>query len=151
MRKFEYVAESKREYGGALPDMPKRATKHSAGYDFYSPIDMQIEAQGTAMIWTNIKAAFNEDEVLLLCVTSGMGKRGIMLSNNIGVIDSDYYNNLNNDGNIGFRLYNFMDKPYVIHKGDKIGQGIFTKFLTIDNEQKIDNVRQGGFGSTDKK
>lgn len=151
MRKFEYVVEEKREYNGALPPLPKRATKFSAGYDFYSPIEIGIAPKSTAMIWTNVKASFLEDEVLILCVTSGMGKRGVMLCNNLGIIDSDYYGNINNDGNIGFRLYNFGDDVYKIKKGDKIGQGIFTKFLTVDNEEQIENVRQGGFGSTDKK
>lgn len=151
MRKFEYVKQTARQYGGILPELPKRATKHSAGYDFYSPTDLTIPAQSTAMIWTNVKACFNEDEVLFLCVTSGMGKRGVMLCNNIGVIDCDYYGNDNNDGNIGFRLFNYTNTTYTINKGDKIGQGIFTKFLTVDNEQTINTVRQGGFGSTDKK
>lgn len=130
---------------------PKRATKNSAGYDFYSPIDTIVKAHQMQMIWTDIKSQFNPDEVLLLCVTSGMGKYGIMLANTLGVIDSDYFENENNDGNIGFRLYNFSDNDYVVKVGDKIGQGIFTKFLTIDNEQEITNVRKGGFGSTVKK
>lgn len=151
MRKFDYVIQSACKYDGVLPELPKRATKHSAGYDFYSPVDMEIGAHQVGMVWTNVKANFNVDEVLLLCVTSGMGKRGVMLCNNIGIIDSDYYGNADNDGNIGFRLYNFTDQPYIIKKGDKIGQGIFTKFLTVDNEEDIKNVRQGGFGSTDKK
>ena len=150
MRSFEYVVEDKREYQGVLPELPRRATKHSAGYDFFSPVDLTIKPHSMQMIWTNVKASFLEDEVLVLCVTSGMGKRGIMLANNIGIIDSDYYGNINNDGNIGFRLYNFNEQAYTVKIGDKIGQGIFTKFLTVDNEEKIENVRIGGFGSTDK-
>ena len=150
MRSFEYVVEDKREYQGVLPELPRRATKHSAGYDFFSPVDLTIKPHSMQMIWTNVKASFLEDEVLVLCVTSGMGKRGIMLANNIGIIDSDYYGNINNDGNIGFRLYNFNEQTYTVKIGDKIGQGIFTKFLTVDNEEKIENVRIGGFGSTDK-
>ena len=131
--------------------MPLRATKHSAGYDMYSPVDVTIQPNTMQMIWTDVKAQFEQDEVLFLCVTSGMGKYGIMLANTIGVIDSDYYNNQGNDGNLGFRLYNFSDKPYEIKAGDKIGQGIFTKFLTVDNEQEITTTRVGGYGSTVKK
>lgn len=150
MRKFEYVKKEMQQYDGKIPPLPKRATKFSAGYDFYSPINITIPANTSLLVWTNIKAKFMEDEVLLLCVTSGMGKRGLMLANNIGIIDSDYYNNVNNDGNIGFRLYNFTNSDYEIKVGDKIGQGIFTKFLTVDNEEEIKKVREGGFGSTDK-
>ena len=151
MRGFYKVEDKFKKYENAETFFPKRATKYSAGYDFYSPIDITIKPNTMEMIWTNIKAEFNQDEVFILCVTSGMGKYGIMLANTIGVIDSDYFSNVNNDGNIGFRLYNFSNNDYVIKAGDKIGQGIFTKFLTVDNEVEIKNVRQGGFGSTVKK
>lgn len=151
MRKFELVADKARKHADKTIKMPVRATKHSAGYDMYSPVDVTIEPNTMQMIWTDVKAQFEQDEVLFLCVTSGMGKYGIMLANTIGVIDSDYYNNEGNDGNLGFRLYNFSDKPYQIKAGDKIGQGIFTKFLTVDNEQEITTTRVGGYGSTVKK
>lgn len=150
MRLFEIVKKESLQYGSE-PQLPKRATKHSAGYDFCSPITLTIQPKQSAMIWTNIKAKFESDEMLLLCVTSGMGKHCIMLANTIGVVDSDYYENISNDGNIGFRLYNFGEEPYLINIGDKIGQGIFIKYLTVDNEQKIENVRVGGYGSTVKK
>lgn len=146
---FEVKPNAKKQAVAGI--MPKRATKNSAGYDFYSPVDTVVKAHQMQMIWTDIKSEFNQDEVLLLCVTSGMGKYGIMLANTLGVIDSDYFENENNDGNIGFRLYNFSDDDYVIKAGDKIGQGIFTKFLTVDNEQEITETRKGGFGSTVKK
>jgi dUTP pyrophosphatase len=149
-RAFEQVKEEFIKNADGLRKMPVRATKHSAGYDFYSPIDVTIEPKAMQMIWTDIKASMNTGEVLLLCVTSGMGKYGIMLANTLGVIDADYYGNTGNDGNIGFRLYNFSDTPYVIKAGDKIGQGIFTTFLTIDDEAEVNVERVGGFGSTNK-
>lgn len=151
MRKFEIVREDAIKYDVVPDKMPQRATKNSAGYDLYSPIDVVIAPKGMEMIWTNIKAQFEADEMLLLCVTSGMGKNQIMLANTIGVIDSDYYGNVSNDGNLGLRLYNFGDNDYIIKKGDKIGQGVFMKYLTVDDEPEIDNVRVGGFGSTVKK
>lgn len=151
MRKFFEVKKECMEYGKESAILPKRATVHSAGYDFVSPIDVEIKPHESVLIWTNVKAQFESDEVLLLAVTSGMGKRGIMLANNIGIIDCDYFGNQFNDGNIGFRLYNFLDEPYTILKGDKIGQGIFVKFLKVDDEEKVTEKRKGGFGSTDKK
>ena len=150
MRKFEVVKEEFRKHKETEIKMPVRATKHSAGYDIYSPMDVVIGPQTMEMIWTDVKAGFNEDEVLLLCVTSGMGKKGVMVANTIGVIDSDYYCNEGNDGNLGFRLYNYSNEPYIIKKGDKIGQGIFMKFLTVDDEEEIVSVRKGGYGSTVK-
>ena len=151
MRKFEVVRDDALQYGVLPQKMPVRATKHSAGYDIYSPIDITIQPQTMEMIWTNVKAQFGTDEVLLLCVTSGMGKRGIMVANTIGVIDCDYHGNISNDGNLGFRLYNYGKEPYLIKAGDKIGQGIFLKYLTVDDEPEITESRVGGFGSTVKK
>lgn len=150
MRKFFEVEKEFMEYEKENAVLPKRATIHSAGYDFFSPIEIEIKPHASELIWTNIKAKFEEDEVLLLTVTSGMGKRGIMLANNVGIIDSDYFSNQFNDGNIGFRLYNFCDSPYTIKQGEKIGQGIFIKFLKVDDEEKVTQKRKGGFGSTDK-
>lgn len=148
MRKFEIVSEKFLQYGEKEVKFPFRATKNSAGYDFFSPIDIIVHPNKIQLIWTNVKAQFNPNEVLMLFVTSKMGKNGIMLANGTGIIDSDYYSNKNNDGNLGFMLYNFGDNDYIIKKGDKIGQGVFTNFLTVDCEQEIKNVRIGGFGST---
>ncbi len=151
MRKFFQVDKEFMEYEKENAVLPKRATVHSAGYDFVSPIEIEIKPHKSELIWTNVKAQFGEDEVLILAVTSGMGKRGIMLANNVGIIDSDYFGNQFNDGNIGFRLYNFSDEPYVIKQGEKIGQGLFIKFLKVDDEETVTRKREGGFGSTDKK
>lgn len=148
MRKFEIVSDKFLQYGEKEVKFPFRATKNSAGYDFFSPIDTIIAPSKTQLIWTNIKAEFNPNEVLMLHVTSKIGKNGVMMGNGTGIIDSDYYSNANNDGNLGFLLYNYGTNDYIIKKGDKIGQGVFVNFLTIDNEEKVENIRVGGFGST---
>ena len=150
MRKFEIVSGNFLQYGTKEIKIPFRATKNSAGYDFFSPIDTIISPNKIQLIWTNIKAEFNSSEVLMLFVTSKIGKNGVMIANGTGIIDADYYSNKNNDGNIGFLLYNFGSSDYKINKGDKIGQGIFMKFLTVDNEEEINETRVGGFGSTIK-
>lgn len=147
MRKFEIVNKRTSECD---IKMPQRATKASAGYDFYSTIDYILQPNEVKLIFSDIKAQFESNEVLILCTTSGMGKKGIMLANAIGVIDADYYNNVNNEGNIGFMLRNLSEQPYIIKVGDKIGQGIFTKFLVVDDEKEITTDRVGGFGSTVK-
>ena len=147
MRKFEIV--TKRTSNCEIK-MPHRATKNSAGYDFYSTIECVIEPNTTKLIFSDIKAQFPNDEVLILCTTSGMGKRGVMLANGIGIIDADYYNNENNEGNLGFMLRNLGIEPYVVKVGDKIGQGIFTNFFAVDDEEEITAERVGGFGSTVK-
>ena len=148
MRGFEKVKDEFLQYGEGEIKMPIRATKNSCGYDFYSPIDLVIKPMESEIIWTNVKAYFNENEVLFLFVTSKMGKKHIMIANGTGVIECDYYGNESNDGNLGFRLINLGKEDYVIKKGDKIGQGVFTYFLKVDNEEEITTKRTGGFGST---
>lgn len=61
----------------------------------------------------------------------------------------DYYNNDENEGNIGVAFYNFYPFDVTIEKGDKLFQGVFSKFLKSDNDE-VDTVRSGGFGSTGK-
>lgn len=152
MRKFDKVKDEFLKYGQKAEDikMPVRATKHSVCYDCYSPIEVDINPGDTELIFTNVKAYCNYDEGFILASTSGMGKRGIILANGIGIIESDYADNESNDGNIGFMLHNIGKDVYHVKVGDKIGQLFFFKFLTVDNEPEITTVRKGGFGSTNK-
>lgn len=147
MRKFEVVSERFRAYGGVEIKLPTRGSKNSAGYDFYSPIDVVIQPNEMAMIWTDVKAHMYYDNALLIIPRSSMGKHPIMISNTVGLIDSDYYGNESTDGNIGFRLFNLGTTPYEIKAGDRIGQGIFIKYGTVKDDNTI-TERKGGFGST---
>ena len=126
-------------------------TKHSAGYDFISPVEIIVPAQGMAKIPTGVKALMEDDEVLSIYPRSSIGfKTGIRLANTVGKVDSDYYNNSNNEGHIFIKFYNPTDKNYSINIGDKIAQGIFTKYLIVDDEEEILTERSGGLGSTGK-
>lgn len=151
MRKFEIVDDKFIKYDNRNIKLPVRATKNSVCYDFYSPIEYTLKPNETKLIFTNVKAKFGCDEGLFLASTSGLGKNGIILANGIGIIESDYYGNESNDGNLGFLLHNMGEGDYQILIGDKIGQGYFAKFLTVDNEEEITAIRKGGFGSTVKK
>lgn len=64
------------------------------------------------------------------------------------IIDSDYANNPDNDGEISFQFINLSPVDIVIHKGDKIGQGIINTFVLTDDDSAT-GERTGGFGSTD--
>lgn len=130
--------------------LPKRGSKNSAGYDFFSPINEIIPAHGTAKIPTGIKVYMQPDEVLMIYPRSSIGfKTNIRLSNTTGVIDSDYYNNPDNEGHMWIKFYNPTNEDYHIFIGDKIAQGIFTKFLVTDDDD-TDQERTGGLGSTGK-
>ncbi len=133
-------------------NLPKRSTKESAGYDFESIIDFTIKPGEIKKIPLGIKANMNSGEVLFLIVRSSQGfKYNVRMCNQVGVIDKDYYNNIDNEGHMWIKLENHGDKDYVVKKGDKIIQGIFMNFLTVDNEEEIVNDRTSGIGSTDKK
>ena len=147
-RYFEIVNDTYRKTKSNIT-LPTRATKSSIAYDFYSPVDTVINPMQSVMIWTDVKAKFNTDEALLINVRSSMGKFPIMIANTQGWIESDYYSNPDNDGNIGVRLFNLSTEPYFIKAGDRIAQGMFIKYLEADNGNTTQE-RVGGFGSSGK-
>ncbi|HEY8889827.1 MAG TPA: dUTP diphosphatase [Clostridium sp.] len=149
LRGFELVSVDKRlDVAPAI--MPKRGTKTSAGYDFATPVKFKIASHGKVTIWTDIKAYMQEGEVLTLHIRSSIGtKKGLRLANITGIVDSDYYNNPDNDGNIGLTFYNDSNDAVTIEAGERVAQGIFLPFLIADNGN-TDNERIGGFGSTGK-
>jgi len=156
MRKFEKISfeqfkkdvcDDKELYDSLM--LPKRGTKYSAGYDFYSLLDFILKPNEIKKIPTGVKVQMNNDEMLMLVVRSSQGfKHNVRLCNQIGIFESDYYNNEANEGHAWLKLQNHGDKDYVVKKGDAICQGIFTKFLTVDEEEEIINERKGGIGST---
>ena len=147
MRCFEVVRDEFRKNPNVDIKIPTRGSKNSAGYDFYSPVDATIQPNESVMIWTDIKANMYYDNVLMLFVRSSMGKHPVVISNGTGIVDSDYYSNEGNDGNIGFRLLNLGATPYEIKIGDRIGQGVFLKYGTVKDDATTAE-RKGGFGST---
>ena len=117
-------------------NIPKRETEYAAGYDFFSLQDFVINPGDTKKIPTGIKANMNDDEVLLLIERSSQGfKYNLRMCNQVGVIDKDYYNNKDNEGHIWIKLKNEGEKEYIVKKGDKIIQGLFIKYLTIEDEE----------------
>ena len=152
MRRFEIVKKNCLMYGVDEKRLkkPYRATKHSVCYDCFSPIDIDIPPESTELVFTNFKAYCNNDEGIILASTSGLGKKGIILANGIGIIESDYADNESNDGNIGFLLHNLNKTPFHVKAGDKIGQIFFFKFLKTDDDVETNEIRKGGFGSTNK-
>lgn len=153
--------------------LPKRETAKSAGYDFRAAEDVVIpsiwsgvaqilmhEANGKikkenvkafqpSFIHTGIKAYMKDDEVLEIYVRSSTPKKfGLILANSVGIIDADYYNNPDNDGEIMLMVYNLFPFSVKIKKGERVGQGIFKKFYRADNDV-VTGTRLGGNGSTD--
>lgn len=145
IRGFEAVSSCKEA------KLPKRSTSKSAGYDFFAFEEGIVPPGEKKWFRTGIKAYMQEDEVLLCYPRSSLGfKNGIRLSNGTGVIDHDYYNNDKNEGEIQVSLHNTSDKEFVINKGDKIFQAVFTKYLIADDDEPLNKKRKGGIGSTGK-
>ena len=130
--------------------LPTRGSIHSAGYDICAVDNCAIEPKQSVFIRTGIKAYMPPDEYLDLRVRSSLGiKRQLMLATGASVIDSDYYNNEENEGEIMVVLYNYGDETQTIAAGERIVQGIFTKYFLIDNDDTT-KERTGGTGSTNK-
>lgn len=147
-RGFEVVSSEHRKHPSVDIQLPVRSTQHSAGYDFFLPCDVTIQPNQKMVVFSDVKAYMLEDEVLELYVRSSIGiKLLVVLANGTGIIDCDYCDNPNNDGNIGLALYNTSDKVVELKQGERVAQGIFKKFLVADNGN-TDNVRVGGTGST---
>ena len=158
LRGFEVVST----YSDKNVKLPARATTNSAGYDFFAIEDIIIEPTFRVdiraiipvarlvkpiIIPTGVKAFMQPDEVLHLYIRSSLGiKLGLMMANAVGIIDADYYNNVKNEGEILFAYYNLSNEILRIPKGDAIGQGIFSKFLTDGTD--VATQRVGGVGST---
>ena len=127
--------------------LPRRATEHSAGYDFFAPYDVFLPAKGSAVIKTGIRVQIAEGWVLMLYPRSGLGfKLGLHLANTVGIIDGDYYF-ADNEGHIMIKLVNPGDTSLTLTAGTAFAQGVFVPYgITEDDNQSA--KRHGGFGST---
>ena len=129
----------------------KRATKGSAGYDFYTTIDVYLIPGETLKIPTGIRCEMNESWVLMIYPRSGLGfKYRLQLNNTVGVIDSDYFYS-DNEGHIFIKVTNDSNEGKVVDvkAGQGIAQGIFMQYGIVEDDD-VSEVRNGGFGSTTK-
>lgn len=130
--------------------LPTRATKASAGYDFYAPCTMNFypSAMPAAVYPTGIRFITDRDDIFLMCVPrSGLGfKKGLRLLNTCGIIDSDYWQS-DNEGHIKVKMS--ANTPLLIKPGQAFMQGIILPFLKVDGDDTTAD-RNGGFGSTDQ-
>ena len=134
--------------------LPVRKTAHAAGYDIESAEDVFLPkftpGIKPTLIPTGLKAYCKEDECYILLNRSSGPKKGFMMANGVGLIDSDYYGNEDNDGHFYFSYFNCSDHDIEIKKGDIIGQVVFLPYLICDGDSAT-GIRKGGFGSTDQK
>lgn len=144
-------AERMKDRPDAMPlaeiPLPRRATSGSAGYDFTATCTVTLAPGESETIPTGIRVKMEPGWVLLLFPRSSLGyKYELRLSNTVGVIDSDYWY-ADNEGHIMARVHNSGSKPVTIARGDRFCQGIFLQY-GLAEEEKVTEVRRGGFGST---
>lgn len=159
MRKFEIISinqfnkdfkDTDTKYDDII--IPKRSTKFSAGYDFYMPYDLTIKKNEVVLIPTGIKVMLNSDEFLGIYIRSSLGfKYNLRMCNQVGIIDSDYYNNSSNEGHIFVKLKNEGDNDIILKKYDRYVQGIIQKYYIVDNEKEVEDIRVGGIGSSGRR
>lgn len=126
--------------------LPSRDSKKTAAYDIYLLSDVKLEPGKIKKIPTGIKSYFQDDEVLLLVVRSSMGfKYNVRLCNQIGVIDSDYYNNVDNEGHIWLKIQNEGNETFELKKGEAIVQGMFFKYLVTKSDLNENYERRSDY------
>ena len=148
VRGFEVISEFEELPKQERTRLPERKTSGSAGYDFHAMEDILIPAGDFVWIRTGIKAYMPPDEFLALYMRSSMGiKHSLRLVNCTAVIDSDYYNNPDNEGEIIAVIKNEGRQAFLLAKGERFMQGVFQKFCVTDNDN-AGGERTGGIGST---
>ncbi|PWI58228.1 dUTP diphosphatase [Sulfoacidibacillus thermotolerans] len=149
MRRFEWVPS----IDSTGLQLPKRQTAHAAGYDLFTISDVILSPRQVVLVPTGVRVRLQPDECLLVYARSSLAlKYQLMLANGVGVIDADYYANAANAGHIFVPLVNIGEQEVELHRGERIAQGVFTKFLLVDEDSSSDReseARIGGFGSTD--
>lgn len=129
--------------------LPGRATRGSAGYDFFAPFSFSLKPGETIKIPTGIRVKMDDDWVFTLYPRSGLGfKYRLQMNNTVGIIDSDYFGS-DNEGHIFIKMTNATNegKTIEVPQGTAFAQGIFLEYgITVDDE--VSHVRNGGLGST---
>ena len=129
--------------------LPCRSTNGSAGYDFYTPVNIVLNPGESIIVPTGIRCFLDEDKVLQIYPRSGLGFKFHMgLANTVGIIDSDYVNS-DNEGHIMIKVVNNGSKELIVEQDKAFAQGIITQYFTVENDGETEKqVRNGGFGST---
>lgn len=126
--------------------IPSHATAGAAGLDLRAAECARITPGATVAVRTGLHVAIPEGYCGLVLPRSGLGTKGIILANSVGLIDSDYR------GECICFMYNRSSKPFHIQEGDRVAQLLIVKFERIEFEV-VDNLPSterdsGGFGST---
>jgi dUTP pyrophosphatase len=129
--------------------LPVHETKGSVGFDLICREEKTVKTNSAELIPVNIIVETPEGYMLMLAPRGSMfRKKGLLMPNSVGIIDQDY---CGDSDEIMLQVYNITNKPVIISKGEKLGQGIFVKIKKVEWEEtdKSMGENRGGFGSTD--
>jgi dUTP pyrophosphatase len=129
--------------------LPKYQTSGAVAFDLYSRVDTQVEPGETRAVPANVIVCVPEGYLFMVAARSSLAKKkGLMLSNSIGVIDQDY---CGPDDEVHVLLYNIKNKPCEIKRGERLAQGIFVKIDKGEWEEveEVESPTRGGMGSTE--
>lgn len=125
----------------------QRATQGAVGHDLSPQYSTIIPARETVIVETGVKLDMTDTNYwAMVAPRSSLRKKGLMLGNQVGIIDNDY------QGDISLLLFNFTNEDIVVHGGDRLAQLIFMPMIlpTIVYGEEFNSTERGtkGFGST---
>ena len=149
MRKFEYVKRVSSNIGipGVLVPLPTRSTECSAGYDIYSPDSFILKPGDGIELLTGFKIYLEKRDVFITVPRSSYGRKGIIFTTTLGIIDADYVDNPENEGEVHLFLKNWGNEDIKVNRGDRISQGLIMRYKVTDDDA-VKTKRTGGVGST---
>jgi dUTP pyrophosphatase len=128
--------------------LPQYQTTGAVAFDLCARIDAIIEPGEIKAVPANVIVCAPEGYMFMVAARSSLAKKkGVMLSNGIGVIDQDF---CGPDDEVHILLYNFKNKSCAIKRGERLAQGIFVKIdkAEWDEVEEMDQPTRGGIGST---
>lgn len=134
---------------------PETRFKAEDYYGFINPMTLDEIAATTkelktkvTLVSTGMKCYLEPGQYLEISARSSLPlKHWLVVANGVGIIDADYADNSDNEGEIFFQIINLSPFAIQLKKGDKIGQGIIKSYGVTDDDQAT-GERKGGFGST---
>ncbi len=129
-------------------ELPKYHTAESAGFDISAAEDKIIQPNAIDRVRTGLIIEAPEGHFLMLAARGSLAaKKGLKLSNAIGVIDRDY---AGPGDEIFLAVHNFTKEPVEIKKGERLAQGMFIRVDQVEWEE-IGQMRgkdRGSYGHT---
>ena len=131
--------------------LPTQGSSQAAGWDLYALEETKIERRKSSMIKTGLAVAIPEGWEGQIRCRSSLGKKGMIMPNGIGTIDSDYRGEL-----MVLATWIGEEESFTVKAGERVAQLLFAPVPSVTIvETEYDKLGQtdrgkGGFGSSGK-